>query len=41
MEWRIIDLPLSALASGDYQLSLVAESGDTRAQDTLTFRVTP
>jgi len=40
-EWRSIDLPLAALASGDYQLSIVADSGDTRAEDTLNFRVTP
>jgi len=38
---REIDLPLSGLPTAEYRVNLTAASGLARAQDSLTFRVTP
>jgi len=39
--FKQIDLPLAALASGDYSIELSADTPTTRARQTVAFRVTP
>jgi hypothetical protein len=37
--WYQLDLPLADLAPGEYVVEAVAGAGNTRARETLTFRV--
>jgi hypothetical protein len=38
---KIIDVPLSGLATGEYHIDLVVTSDDARAQERITIRVIP